>query len=220
MSLWSAMQSVAASIIGLIGTGVGYVWDEEMGRIDQPQQNGTTTEGANTAQNVEEGGVEGEHAQQENASIANVVSDVAVGESAGSVEQPTATGNGENDATDNRLRLRAWGRGCGGCGISMPATDARRKAGSAHFGRYPDRPRMHRPWNYGGSESPSDRQHVQLHGVDVRSSRDDELQNTVTRSEFGEGDKVMEKSYGDVSVLKGRRGTVAAGRTSQRTGFK
>ncbi|KAI0032647.1 hypothetical protein K488DRAFT_85689 [Vararia minispora EC-137] len=128
MSFWSTMQSFAASIIGMIGTGVGYVWDEEMGRIDQPGQNGTSTDGGNAAQYVEGGGVEGENTQQENGSITNDVSGVAVRETAGSVEQPTGMGNGGNEATDNRLRLRAWGRGCGGCGISMPATRDGRRA--------------------------------------------------------------------------------------------
>ncbi|KAI0033228.1 hypothetical protein K488DRAFT_70005 [Vararia minispora EC-137] len=128
MSLWSTMQSVAGTIIGWIGAGVGSVWDEEMGRVEQPEQNGTTTDDGNAVQNGEGGDVEGGRTQQEDATVGGEVSDNANGVSPVTVEQPTTTGNGGLEANDNNLRLRAWGRGCGGCGLSMPATRDGRRA--------------------------------------------------------------------------------------------
>ncbi|KAI0027169.1 hypothetical protein K488DRAFT_74753 [Vararia minispora EC-137] len=118
MSVWPALQSFGTLLVGWGAPDVGSAWDEEMGSVGGPAETGSSTGEGNTAQ----GAVDGDHevrAAQESPTVPIEGSAVADGVSAAGVEA-AGLGNASNEGADNRLRLRAWGRGCGGCGISLP----------------------------------------------------------------------------------------------------
>ncbi|KAI0034380.1 hypothetical protein K488DRAFT_84108 [Vararia minispora EC-137] len=126
MSVWPALQSFGSLLVGWGAPDVGSAWDEEMGSVGGPAGTGSSTGEGNTSP----GAVEGDHevqVAQESPAVAIEGSAVVDGVSAAGVEA-AGSGIASNEGADNRLRLRAWGKGCGGCGISLPTTRDGRRA--------------------------------------------------------------------------------------------
>ncbi|KAI0029772.1 hypothetical protein K488DRAFT_72714 [Vararia minispora EC-137] len=128
MSIWPALRSFTTMITGLDSIDGGSPWDEEMGGVNEPAQDESPMDNGNAVQSVEGGGLEEGGTPQEIASAPIEDSGDAVGVAGASGEQSPGPGNAGNEGVDNTLRMRAWGRGCGGCGISMPATRDGRRA--------------------------------------------------------------------------------------------